>query len=152
MYVNVIEFGPGIYGIGPAARHYFGKSAKDLGPTESAFFSSILPSPKARYLQYCKGELTRWADAKIQRILKLERDRGLLTDDELAAALKTPLAFDRTEALPEAECVRLTKLMIEKARPTTPGVVRPAEPDGARKSPEIRSVRKLAPPKPTISL
>ena len=124
MYVNVIEFGPGIYGIGPAARHYFGKQAKDLGPTESAFFSSILPNPKGRYLQYCKGELTKWGDAKIQRILKLERDRGLLTEEELGTALSTPLAFDRSQALPEAECVRQTKLMIEKARPTKAGVVR----------------------------
>jgi hypothetical protein len=123
MYVNVIEFGPGIYGIGPAARHYFGKLAKDLGPTESAFFSSILPNPKGRYLQYCKGELTKWGDAKIQRILKLERDRGLLTTEELDTALATPLAFDRAEALPEAECVRQTKLMIEKARPAAPAGV-----------------------------
>jgi len=140
IYVNVIEFGPGIYGIGPAARHYFGKSAKDLGPVESAFFSSILPNPKGRYLQYCKGELTKWGDAKIQRILKLEKERQLLTEDELAAALATPLAFDRTEALPEAECIKQTKLMIEKARPTTAGAVRaapaatraPARPSGNR--------------------
>jgi hypothetical protein len=120
IYVNVIEFGPGIYGIGPAARHYFGKRAKDLTPIESAFFSSILPNPKGRYLQYCKGELSRWADAKIQRILKLERERGLLTDEELAQSLAAPLAFDRTEALPENECILLTKKMIEKARPTQP--------------------------------
>jgi hypothetical protein len=121
MYVNVIEFGPGIYGIGPAARHYFGKAAKDLGPAESAFFSSILPNPKGRYLQYCKGELTKWGDAKIQRILKLEHDRGLLSDEELATALSTPLAFDRSEALPEEECVRQTRLMIERTRSTSPG-------------------------------
>src|SRR5262249_8598424 len=130
MYVNVIEFGPGLYGIGPAARHYFGKTARELGPTESAFFSSILPNPKGRYLQYCKGELTKWGDAKIQRILKIERERGLLTDAELAAALATPLFFDRTEALPEAECIRQTKLMIEKARPTQPGAVRPLRKNG----------------------
>ena len=29
IYVNVIEFGPGLYGIGPAAQHYFGKRARD---------------------------------------------------------------------------------------------------------------------------
>jgi len=120
IYVNVIEFGPGIYGIGSAARHYFGKRAKELTPLESAFFSSILPSPKTRYLQYCKGELSRWADAKIQRILKLEHERGLLSDEELTMALAQPLAFDRTEALPEHDCILLTKKMIEKARPTQP--------------------------------
>jgi hypothetical protein len=120
MYVNVIEFGPGIYGVGPAARHYFGKHPRDLNPVESAFFSSILPSPKRRYMQYCEGELNRWGDAKVQRILKTMRERDRLTDEELQAALATPLIFDRTRALPEKECKEMTRRMIKKARPTTP--------------------------------
>jgi hypothetical protein len=120
MYVNVIEFGPGLYGIGPAARHYFGKPARDLNPVEAAFFSSILPSPKKRYMQYCEGELNRWSDAKVQRILKLMHERGHITAEEYAQALATPLAFDRTEALPAAECKKMTQKMIEKARPTQP--------------------------------
>jgi hypothetical protein len=124
LYVNVIEFGPGLYGIGPAARHYFGKTARELNPVESAFFSSILPNPKQRYLQYCEGELNRWGDAKVQRILKLKHTRGLLSDEEYALALQTPLVFDRSEALPEAECKKMAKEMIEKARPTAPGAQR----------------------------
>ncbi|HEY7955516.1 MAG TPA: biosynthetic peptidoglycan transglycosylase, partial [Polyangia bacterium] len=64
IYFNVIEFGPGIYGIGRAAHHYFGKSAKDLEPQEAAFFSSILPSPKRRYIQYCHA--SGFIDAKWQ--------------------------------------------------------------------------------------
>jgi len=59
LYFNAIEFGPRIYGIGPAARHYFGKKASDLTPLEGAFFSSILPSPKRRYVQYCHGFLPK---------------------------------------------------------------------------------------------
>src|SRR5688572_26223042 len=95
IYVNVIEFGPGIYGIGPAARHYFGKHPRDLNPVEAAFFSSILPSPKKRHLQYCDGELSRTGDAKVQRILKLLHERKKLTDEEYQTALQTPLVFDR---------------------------------------------------------
>jgi hypothetical protein len=121
IYVNVIEFGPGIYGIGPAARHYFGKHPKDLNPVEAAFFSSILPSPKARYLQYCEGQLSRWGDAKVQRILKVMRERERLTEAEYEQALQTPLTFSRTEALPEDECKAMTRKMIELARPTHPG-------------------------------
>ncbi|HEY5091057.1 MAG TPA: biosynthetic peptidoglycan transglycosylase, partial [Polyangia bacterium] len=48
LYFNAIEFGPRIYGIGAATRHYFGKKPADLNPLEAAFFSSILPSPKRR--------------------------------------------------------------------------------------------------------
>ena len=43
LYFNAIEFGPRIYGIGAATRHYFGKKPADLTPLEAAFFSSILP-------------------------------------------------------------------------------------------------------------
>jgi membrane peptidoglycan carboxypeptidase len=118
--VNVIEFGPGIYGIGPAAQAYFGKRARDLNPLEAAFFSSILPSPKKRYLQYCEGELNRWGDAKVQRILKLNHERGLITDAEYEAAQATPLQFARTETFSKEECVTMTKRMIQKTRPTQP--------------------------------
>ena len=55
LYFNAIEFGPRIYGIGAATRHYFGKRPSELTPLEAAFFSSILPSPKRRYVQYCHG-------------------------------------------------------------------------------------------------
>jgi membrane peptidoglycan carboxypeptidase len=119
MYVNVIEFGPGLYGIGPAARHYFGKAARDINPVEAAFFSSILPNPKQRYMQYCEGELHRRWDDKVQRILKLMHERGRLTDDEYALAVQTPLVFDRTEALPEAECKQKVHRMIQNTRPTS---------------------------------
>ena len=120
IYVNVIEFGPGLYGIGPAAQHYFGKRARDLNPLEAAFFSSILPSPKKRYLQYCEGELNRWGDAKVARIIKLNHERGLISDEEYQAAIAQPLQFVRAETFSREECVTMTKRMIQKTRATMP--------------------------------
>jgi len=123
IYFNVIEFGPGIYGIGRAARHYFGKPAKELAPQEAAFFSSILPNPKRRYVQYCHKDGTldaKW-DAYIKRIMRRSHERGRLTDEEFDLATKTPLKFDRAEAMPERECLALVK------RLTTP----PVPPPGA---------------------
>jgi hypothetical protein len=122
IYFNVIEFGPGIYGIGRAARHYFGKSAKELAPQEAAFFSSILPNPKKRYVQFCHkdGLLDAKWDAYIKRIMKRSHERGRLTDEEYDLALKTPLKFDRAEAMPERECMALVK------RLTTPPPPPPA--------------------------
>lgn len=46
VYLNVAEFGHGIYGIEAAARHYYGKSAKQLTDAQAAFLISILPNPK----------------------------------------------------------------------------------------------------------
>ncbi|MCA9674956.1 MAG: transglycosylase domain-containing protein [Myxococcales bacterium] len=120
IYVNVIEYGPGIYGIGPAAWHYFGKHPRDLNPVEAAFFSSILPSPKQRYDQYCKGTLHGWTEGKIERILGLMYKRGRLTETEYQDALATPLIFAKDPDETEAECMARRKKAIKNARPTNP--------------------------------
>lgn len=46
IYLNVVEFGPGTYGIVRAARHHFGKDPGRLSPRESALLAAVLPNPK----------------------------------------------------------------------------------------------------------
>jgi len=46
VYLNVAEWGPGVYGAEAAARHWFGKSASELTRTEAARLAAILPSPR----------------------------------------------------------------------------------------------------------
>lgn len=46
VYLNIAEFGEGIYGIEAAARHFYGKSAKNLSAQESALLIATLPRPK----------------------------------------------------------------------------------------------------------
>jgi monofunctional glycosyltransferase len=45
MYLNIVEFGPGIYGAEAAARSFFGKPAAQLSPWEAALLASVLPLP-----------------------------------------------------------------------------------------------------------
>ena len=45
LYLNVIEFGPGLYGAEAAARHYFKVAAADLSPAQAAQLAAVLPSP-----------------------------------------------------------------------------------------------------------
>lgn len=45
MYLNIVEFGPGIYGAEAAAQSFFRKRAKDLSPREAALLASVLPLP-----------------------------------------------------------------------------------------------------------
>lgn len=45
VYLNVIEMGPGIFGIEAAARHYFNKPAKNLTRSEAAMIIACLPNP-----------------------------------------------------------------------------------------------------------
>jgi monofunctional biosynthetic peptidoglycan transglycosylase len=47
LYLNVAEFGRGVYGVGAASRRYFGKPAADLGPEEAARLAASLPNPTA---------------------------------------------------------------------------------------------------------
>jgi hypothetical protein len=120
IYFNVIEYGPALYGIGPASRHFFGKPAKDLNPVEAAFFSSILPAPKERYKQYCANTLTKWTDAKIKRILALMLKRERITQAEYDLASATPLLFVKDGTETEEDCLKRTKKIIKNARSTNP--------------------------------
>jgi hypothetical protein len=120
IYLNVIEYGPDLYGIGAAAREYFGKQAKDLNPVEAAFFSSILPNPKDRYRQYCQNTLTKWTEGKIQRQLAKMFERKQLTQEEYDKALATPLVFVKDGSESEKDCLERVKKAIKNARPTNP--------------------------------
>jgi monofunctional glycosyltransferase len=45
LYLNVAEFGPGVFGAGAASQRYFGRPAADLGPAEAAALAAGLPMP-----------------------------------------------------------------------------------------------------------
>jgi monofunctional biosynthetic peptidoglycan transglycosylase len=45
LYLNVAEFGPGVFGVGAASQRYFGRPAAELGPTEAAALAAGLPMP-----------------------------------------------------------------------------------------------------------
>ena len=46
LYLNVIEWGDGVYGVDGAARSYFQKSAAELGPAESALLAAAIVNPR----------------------------------------------------------------------------------------------------------
>ena len=48
IYLNIVEWAPGVYGAEAAARHHFGKSAADLDPQEAAQLAAALPNPRRR--------------------------------------------------------------------------------------------------------
>lgn len=45
VYLNIVEFGPGIYGVEAAGRYYFGTPARQLGPLQAARLAAVLPNP-----------------------------------------------------------------------------------------------------------
>lgn len=46
IYLNIAEFGKGVFGVEAAAHHYFHKSAAQLSPQEAALLAAVLPAPK----------------------------------------------------------------------------------------------------------
>lgn len=46
VYLNVVEFGPGIYGVGQASETFFGKSPSQLTRYEASLLAAVLPNPK----------------------------------------------------------------------------------------------------------
>ncbi len=46
VYVNIIEFGEGIYGVQSASKHFFNKDASQLTSREAALLAAVLPNPR----------------------------------------------------------------------------------------------------------
>ncbi len=121
IYVNAIEYGPGIYGIGKAAQYYFGKDPRDLNPVEAAFFSTILPSPKKRHRQFCRNQPSKWTQRYIKTILRIMKKRKHITEDEYELAKETELKFNRNEdEVSPRECRRLARKALDKGKPKHP--------------------------------
>jgi len=84
LYLNIVELGPLVYGIGHGARYYFDKPAGALTPRECAFLAAMLPGPQKVYNPY------RHLDRVLKRsdtILGLLRQKGVLSEAEYRQAL-----------------------------------------------------------------
>ncbi|MEQ9331984.1 monofunctional biosynthetic peptidoglycan transglycosylase [Thalassobaculum sp.] len=71
VYLNVVEWGDGIYGAEAAARHHFGKPARDLTASEAARLAAVLPNP----LKWSAG---RPGDYVLRRAATIRRRVGQL--------------------------------------------------------------------------
>jgi monofunctional glycosyltransferase len=90
-YLNMAEWGPGIYGIGEASRHYFSTSPSNLTARQSAFLAMLLPSPKRYHAYFRQKRLTQWAANRVNRILQVMNKLGQLPDDQLTVAVNERL-------------------------------------------------------------
>lgn len=84
LYLNVVELGPMVYGVGHGARYYFGKPASALTPRECAFLAAMLPGPRVAYNPYKNlDKVVNRSDS----ILRLLRAKRVLAEDEYRQAL-----------------------------------------------------------------
>jgi len=111
IYLNVIEWGDGIYGADAAARTYFGKSAADLSPSESALLAAAISNP--RFLN--PGRPT----AKLRR-------RQAMVMRRMGAVLPPPVvasspATDDGDAVPQANAPLPEPPPVQGLPPVLPG-------------------------------
>lgn len=87
LYLNLIYFGDGYYGIDPAAQGYFGHPAKDLSLLESATLCGLIRSPsRLSPTQNPEGAL----QAR-NHVLKRMNDEGFLSNEDYKRFVSTPL-------------------------------------------------------------
>jgi membrane peptidoglycan carboxypeptidase len=87
LYFNVVEFGPMIYGIGPAARYYFDASASELSLGQALYISSIMPNPKVQHFGAGNAVGAGWM-SYLRKLMKLAHTRSRISDDELDEGLR----------------------------------------------------------------
>jgi len=86
LYLNVIEFGPNIYGIRRASRYYFAKSPSSLAPIEGAFLAAIKPQPSSGPGLARRGTFGGWWHLRLIEIMGWLQEGGLITEVERAEA------------------------------------------------------------------
>jgi hypothetical protein len=98
IYLNVIEWGPGIHGLGPAARHYFGKQPWQLTEKEMAFLVCLVPSPVRYHSAHRAGHVGPGMELLMQNLLARMHAASALSEEEYARARDEVLAFRPEDA------------------------------------------------------
>jgi len=89
LYLNRVYFGGGTYGVEAAARHYFGRSARDVSLPQSAMLAGLLKAPS----RYAPTRSVKAASARAEVVLDNMVDAGFLTDAQASAAGLQSLAL-----------------------------------------------------------
>jgi hypothetical protein len=93
IYLNVIEWGPGLYGLGPAARHYFDKAPAQLTPAETAFLVCVIPSPVRYHHAHTAGRVGPGMAGLMDNLLVKLVAAGALSEDDYTRAVVEGLRF-----------------------------------------------------------
>ena len=85
IYLNVAEWGDGIFGIEAASRHYFGKSAAELTPMEAARLAVVLPNP----LKLNPTGTSKYVEKRAEIVYGIMVRRGIVIE-EFEDIMKAP--------------------------------------------------------------
>jgi hypothetical protein len=87
IYLNVIEWGPGLFGLRPAARTYFGREPRDLTPAQMAFLVSLIPAPVKYQSSFAHGTPGPGLRQLVNALLAKLRSVDALSEEDYRASL-----------------------------------------------------------------
>ncbi len=93
IYLNLIEWGPGVHGIGPAARHYFAVDPRQLTPRQACFLAAVIPGPSRSHRLVTAGLGEQAYRTRVDDLLLRLNGYQVISDEELQRALEEPLHF-----------------------------------------------------------
>jgi monofunctional biosynthetic peptidoglycan transglycosylase len=82
LYLDVAEWGPGVFGAEAASRRWFGVPARDLSPAQAAILAAMLPAPRRAAL----SPAPRWLARRARHVLGLLERNGTVPASEADAA------------------------------------------------------------------
>ena len=104
LYLNCIEFGPNVYGIGRAARYYFQKDARALSPREAVFLAMLKPAPRRGAWMKRRGYTPRmpYWQMRAEEIFTRLVDKGYLSAAQAQAERPYALRWEGGRYLDDA--------------------------------------------------
>lgn len=110
VYINIIEWGPNVYGVSEATQYYFKKTPSELTLDEAIFMASIIPHPKRLFWSLDKAGNIRESQFGHFRIVKNRLIRnGIIEEDSTS------------EYIPRIAITGNARLLMEKERAPTEG-------------------------------
>ena len=91
IYLNIIEWGPDLRGLRPAARSYFGREPQALTPAEMAFLVAIIPGPIKYQSSFARGTPGPGLRSLIDELLAKLRSVDAIGEEEYRQALDEPI-------------------------------------------------------------
>ena len=97
LYLNCIEYGPDLYGIGPAALRYFKRPATKLTPLQASLLAAIKPAPwyGERFFERRRTPKSGWWQTRLQFIMERLHEKGFISEEALASADPYVVYFPR---------------------------------------------------------
>jgi hypothetical protein len=91
IYLNIIEWGPDLHGLRPAARYYFGREPQALTPAEMAFLVAIIPGPIKYQSSFAHGTPGPGLRSLIDDLLAKLRSVDAIGEEDYRRALEEPI-------------------------------------------------------------